>query len=224
MTLIIALVLGLLIIAGAYLIGSIPFAVVVSRAMGLKDPRTFGSKNPGATNVLRSGNKTAAVLTLVGDAVKGWLAVWLAQLVATSYGLSVWVVALAAVAVFLGHLYPVFLGFKGGKGVATALGVILGLEPGLALATVATWLIVAYASKYSSLAAIMAAIFAPLYYLFGGNIAWRLDPIVALAIVVISVMLCYRHSANIARLLKGTEPRIGAGKEKAGTAEKKRQP
>ncbi|MBC2769339.1 glycerol-3-phosphate 1-O-acyltransferase PlsY [Pusillimonas minor] len=217
MTVMIALAVSLLIIAGAYVLGSIPFAVVVSRLMGLQDPRTFGSKNPGATNVLRTGNKKAALLTLVGDALKGWAAVWLAKMLVSGFALDTWVVAAAAVAVFLGHLYPVFLGFKGGKGVATALGVLLGLQPLLALATVATWLIVAYASKYSSLAAIMAAIFAPLYYLFGGNIAWRLEPGIAFAIVVISVMLCFRHSANISRLMKGTEPRIGASKQKNKT-------
>lgn len=217
MTVMIALAVSLLIIAGAYVLGSIPFAVVVSRLMGLQDPRTFGSKNPGATNVLRTGNKKAALLTLVGDALKGWVAVWLAKLLVSNFALETWVIAAAAVAVFLGHLYPVFLGFKGGKGVATALGVLLGLQPLLALATVATWLIVAYASKYSSLAAIMAAIFAPLYYLFGGNIAWRLEPGIAFAIVVISVMLCFRHSANISRLMKGTEPRIGASKQKNKT-------
>ena len=214
MTSISAALLGLLAVAAAYLAGSVPFAVVVSRLMGLQDPRTFGSKNPGATNVLRSGNKTAALLTLVGDAAKGWVAVWMAQWLAGVWGLGLWVVAASGVAVFLGHVYPLFLGFKGGKGVATALGVLLALQPALALATVATWLIVAYASKYSSLAAIMAAVFAPLYYLFGGNIAWRLEPVVALAIVAISVMLCFRHSANIARLMKGTEPRIGSGKGK----------
>lgn len=221
MTPFIATALGLLIIAAAYLLGSISFAVVVSRNMGLQDPRTFGSKNPGATNVLRSGNKTAALLTLSGDALKGLVAVWLAQWLAGQLDLGTWVVAAAAVAAFLGHVYPVFLGFKGGKGVATALGVLLGLQPVLALATVATWLIVAYASKYSSLAAIMAAIFAPLYYLFGGNVIWRLEPVMVFAIIVISVMLCFRHSANITRLMKGTEPRIGAGKNTAGKPSKK---
>lgn len=212
---------GVLIIAGAYLLGSIPFAVVVSRSMGLQDPRTFGSRNPGATNVLRSGNKTAALLTLLGDALKGLVAVWLAQWLAGMPGLGIWVVAAAAVAVFLGHVYPVFLGFKGGKGVATALGVLLGLQPLLALATVLTWLIVAYASKYSSLAAIMAAIFAPLYYFFGGNIAWRLEPVIVFAIIVISVLLCFRHGANITRLMQGTEPRIGTGKKAARNPPKK---
>ncbi|CAM5355078.1 glycerol-3-phosphate 1-O-acyltransferase PlsY [Eoetvoesiella caeni] len=202
---------GIVAILCAYLIGSIPFAVLVSRGMGLQDPRTFGSKNPGATNVLRSGNKSAAILTLCGDAAKGWFAVWLAE----SVGLPDFIVALCAIAVFLGHLYPVFLGFKGGKGVATALGVLLALQPWLALATVATWLIVAYASRYSSLAAIAAAIFTPLYYLFGGNVAWPFSPLICAAIVVICVIVCFRHKANIARLLVGKESRIG-GKKAAG--------
>ena len=208
---------SVLIIAGAYLLGSVPFAVIVSRLMGLQDPRTFGSKNPGATNVLRSGNKTAAVLTLLGDALKGVVAVVLAQSLSAQWGLGTWVVAAASVAAFSGHVYPIFLGFKGGKGVATALGVLLGLEPMLALATVVTWLIVAYASRYSSLAAIMAAVFAPLYYLFGGNVAWRLEPSIAFAIIVMCVILCFRHSANISRLMKGTEPRIGSRKSQATT-------
>lgn len=206
---------SVLIIAGAYLLGSVPFAVIVSRLMGLQDPRTFGSKNPGATNVLRSGNKTAAVLTLLGDALKGVVAVVLAQSLSAQWGLGTWVVAAASVAAFSGHVYPIFLGFKGGKGVATALGVLLGLEPMLALATVATWLIVAYASRYSSLAALMAAVFTPLYYIFGGNVAWRLEPSIAFAIVVMCVILCFRHSANISRLMKGTEPRIGSKKNQA---------
>jgi glycerol-3-phosphate acyltransferase PlsY len=185
--------------------------------MGLQDPRTFGSKNPGATNVLRSGNKSAAILTLCGDAAKGWFAVWLAELLAERAGLPALLVALCAVAVFLGHLYPVFLRFKGGKGVATALGVLLALQPWLALATVATWLIVAYASRYSSLAAIAAAIFTPLYYLFGGNVAWPFSPLICTAIVVICVIVCFRHKANISRLLVGKESRIGGKKPKPGT-------
>lgn len=198
----------------AYLLGSVSFAVVVSRAMGLKDPRSYGSKNPGATNVLRTGNRAAAALTLLGDAAKGWLAVWLATLAAREWGLPGYVVGLAGIAVFLGHLYPVFLKFKGGKGVATALGVLLAFQPWLAAATVATWVIVAFATRYSSLAAIIAAIFAPLYYLFGGGIAWRFDGFTCLSIVVISVLLCYRHQANIARLLAGKEDRIGKGRNK----------
>jgi len=207
----IAISLGL--VLGSYLLGSVPFAVVVSRAMGLADPRSFGSKNPGATNVLRTGNKKAAALTLLGDAAKGWLAVLAAAYVAQRVGLPGSVVAVCAVAAFLGHVYPVFLGFKGGKGVATALGVILAASPWLAFATAATWLIVAYAFRYSSLASIVAAIFAPLYYLLGGNVAWELDKAMALAIVVISVVLLFRHQANISRLMTGKESRIGAKKK-----------
>jgi len=211
----------LILIALAYLLGSIPFAVVVSRVMGLQDPRSYGSKNPGATNVLRTGNRAAAALTLLGDAAKGWAAVWLAALAARHWGLPSYVIGLAGIAVFLGHLYPVFLKFKGGKGVATALGVILAFQPWLACATVATWLIVAFATRYSSLAAIVAAIFTPLYYLFGGNIAWRFDGFTCLAIVVISVLLCYRHQANIARLLAGKEDRIGKNKGAAGRPQRR---
>ena len=203
-----SVLISLVVILAAYLIGSISFAVVVSRLMGLKDPRTFGSGNPGATNVLRTGNKKAAIFTLLGDALKGWLA----ALLATKFNLGPALPAVAALAAFLGHLYPVFLKFKGGKGVATALGVLAGLEPVLALATLATWLIVAYASRYSSLAAILAAIFAPLYYLFGADIAWRLHGSTTIVLIIIAVMLCYRHSANITRLMKGTEPKIGRGK------------
>tara|TARA_R110000851_G_scaffold332391_1_gene508326 strand:- start:20918 stop:21580 length:663 start_codon:yes stop_codon:yes gene_type:complete len=207
-----SILISLIVILAAYLIGSVSFAVVVSRTMGLKDPRTFGSGNPGATNVLRTGNKKAAILTLVGDTFKGWLAVFLATLIASEFGLGAALVAAAALAAFLGHLFPVFLNFKGGKGVATALGVLAGLEPFVALATLATWLIVAYASRYSSLAAVMAAIFAPLYYLFGADIAWRLQGSTTFVLIIIAVMLCYRHSANITRLIKGTEPKIGKSK------------
>lgn len=200
-----------LLIALSYLIGSIPFAVVVSKIMGLQDPRNYGSGNPGATNVLRSGSKPAAALTLIGDAAKGWFALWLAQTLAPE--LTPTGFALAAVAVFLGHLYPIFLGFKGGKGVATAVGVLFAVSGWLALATIATWLIVAVFSRYSSLSALVAAFFAPVYYLFGGGIAWQSSTEVALAIVAISVMLFYRHSANISRLIKGTESRIGSKKK-----------
>ncbi|ARP95411.1 glycerol-3-phosphate 1-O-acyltransferase PlsY [Bordetella genomosp. 13] len=195
----------------AYLIGSISFAVIVSRVMGLQDPRSYGSKNPGATNVLRSGSKAAAVLTLLGDAFKGWFALWLAQALAP--GLSWTVYAVAAVAVFVGHLYPVFLRFQGGKGVATALGVLAAIQPWLAVATIATWLIVAVFSRYSSLAALAAAFFAPLYYVFGSGVAWVARPPVVVAIVVMSVLLYYRHRANIKRLIEGKESRIG-GKKK----------
>ena len=197
----------------AYLLGSVPFAVVVSRAMGLADPRSFGSGNPGATNVLRTGNKTAAGLTLLGDAAKGWVAVLIAIFVAQLFGIGPVLVAASAVAAFLGHVFPVFLRFKGGKGVATALGVLIAINPWLAFATAATWLILAYVTRYSSLSSILAAIFAPLYYLLGGNVAWRLDTSIALAIVTISAVLIYRHRANISRLMTGKESRIG-GKKK----------
>src|SRR5450830_1664154 len=148
----------------AYLIGSISFAVVVSKAFGLSDPRTYGSKNPGATNVLRSGNKKAAVLTPIGDGFKGWLAVWLAMKFGPQYGIDDTGIALVTIAVFLGHLWPVFFRFVGGKGVATALGILLALNVWLGLATLVTWLVIAYAFRYSSLAALIASVFAPFYY------------------------------------------------------------
>ena len=153
----------------AYLIGSVSFAVVMSRVFGLSDPRTYGSKNPGATNVLRSGNKKAAIATLIGDAAKGWFAVWLAQHFAAQFGVGDVGIALVALAVFIGHLFPIFFKFVGGKGVATLLGVLIGLNVWLGLATLLTWLIIAYAFRYSSLAALVAAVFAPFYYglLFG---------------------------------------------------------
>ncbi|MBK4733412.1 glycerol-3-phosphate 1-O-acyltransferase PlsY [Noviherbaspirillum pedocola] len=192
----------------AYLIGSISFAVVASKLFGLADPRTYGSKNPGATNVLRSGNKKAAIATLIGDCAKGWLAVWLAVRFGPQYGLEEGGIALVAIAVFLGHLWPVFFRFVGGKGVATALGVLLGINPWLGLATLATWLIVAYAFRYSSLAALVASVFAPFYYalLFG------VDAIL-LAIVAMSALLIYRHGKNIGNLLAGKESRIGSKKK-----------
>lgn len=188
----------------AYLVGSLSFAVVVSRLMGLADPRTYGSKNPGATNVLRSGNKAAAVLTLIGDAAKGWLAVWLAIHFGPRYGIGDLGVAAVAVAVFIGHLYPVFFGFKGGKGVATAAGVILALNPWLALATATTWLIMAVFFRYASLASIVAAVFAAFYSAFG----WGFDERF-LALVLIAGLVVYRHRANITNLLNGKERRIG---------------
>ena len=191
----------------AYLLGSVSFAVVVSRLLKLQDPRTYGSGNPGATNVLRTGNKLAAVLTLLGDAFKGWFAVWLAQQVySPSQGL---LVPLVMLAVFLGHLYPVFLNFKGGKGVATALGVLLAVQPWLALATLATWILVAFFTRYSSLAAIVAALFAPVYYLFGGGVAWLVDARIGVAIGAMALLLLYKHWGNVERLLAGKEPRLG---------------
>ena len=200
----------------AYLLGSISFAVVMSKVYGIADPRTYGSKNPGATNVLRSGNKGAAIMTLLGDGAKGWLAVFLAQHYAFDLGVDEIAVALVAIAVFLGHLWPVFFRFIGGKGVATALGVLLGINPWLGLATLATWLIIAYAFRYSSLAALVAALFAPFYY----GLLFGVDAIL-LSVVVMSALLAYRHSQNIANLLSGKESKIGAKKDGAKAAKKK---
>jgi glycerol-3-phosphate acyltransferase PlsY len=199
---------NLIVTVAAYLIGSVSFAVVVSASMGLADPRSYGSKNPGATNVLRSGNKKAAILTLVGDAFKGWLAVWLVSHFGARYGLDDTSIALAAIAVFLGHLYPVYFRFKGGKGVATAAGVLLAINPVLGIATLLTWVIVAFFTRYSSLAALVAAIFAPLFdgFLFGANV-------IALAVVAMSALLIWRHRANIAKLVAGQESRIGEKKK-----------
>ena len=208
----------LLFVIAAYLIGSISFAVVMSRAFGLSDPRTYGSKNPGATNVLRSGNKKAAIATLIGDGVKGWFAVWLAIRLADQYGVTDAGVALVALAVVLGHLWPVFFRFVGGKGVATALGVLVGLNPWLGLATLVTWLAVAYAFRYSSLAALIAALFAPFYYglLFGVDEK-------LFAVVAMCVLLAWRHGKNIGNLIAGKESRIGSKSAPAakGTSKKK---
>lgn len=198
----------------AYLLGSISFAVIVSKLMGLADPRSFGSGNPGATNVLRSGNKTAAILTLIGDAAKGWLAVYLASLAIQADMLPNIALALAALGAFLGHLLPVFLKFKGGKGVATALGVLLGIQIWLGIAVLITWLLVAVFTRYSSLAAIMAAIFAPFYYILGDRALWHTQPSIAISLVIISVLLLTRHGPNINRLIKGTESKIGSKKGK----------
>jgi acyl phosphate:glycerol-3-phosphate acyltransferase len=192
----------------AYLIGSISFAVVTSRLFGLADPRTYGSKNPGATNVLRSGNKAAAALTLLGDGFKGWLAVWLAQRYGAPYGIEDGGIALVAIAVFLGHLWPLYTRFVGGKGVATMLGVLLGLNVWLGVAALVTWLVIAYAFRYSSLAALVAAVFAPFYYglLFGTDEK-------LLAVLVMTGLLMYRHRQNIANLMAGKESRIGSKKK-----------
>ena len=194
----------------AYLIGSLSFAVIVSRLMGLSDPRSYGSKNPGATNVLRSGNKAAAVATLLLDALKGWVPVVLVKWFGADYGLGDGTVAAVGLAAFLGHLYPVIFRFQGGKGVATAAGVLIGISWVLGLATLATWLIVAYFSRYSSLASLAAAVFSPLYYLFGDRAAWYVDKLILEVLVLISALLIYRHRANINKLLKGTESRLGA--------------
>ncbi len=199
----------------AYLIGSLSFAVIVSSVMGLNDPRTFGSKNPGATNVLRSGSKPAAIITLALDAFKGYLPVALVPWFGKEVGLGDGTVAMVGLAAFLGHLYPVFFKFKGGKGVATALGVLLGVHWALGLACVASFAIFLYFFRYVSLASLVAAIFAPVGYLFGDTVLWSADKTVTLMLVVMAVLLAYRHSANITRLIQGKESKLGAKKADA---------
>lgn len=196
--------LTLIFVIAAYLLGSISFAVVTSRAFGIADPRTYGSGNPGATNVLRSGKKAAAALTLLGDAAKGWVAVALAMHFATPDAQGVLLVALVFLAVFLGHVFPIFFRFKGGKGVATALGVLLALNVWLGLAALATWLLTVAVFRMSSLAALMAAIGAPIYaMLLGLPREW------VLACAIMSMLLIWRHKSNIQNLLAGRESRIG---------------
>ncbi len=202
---VIAVVLG-------YLAGSLSFAVIVSRLMGLQDPRTFGSRNPGATNVLRSGSKAAAAITLLLDGVKGWLPVLLVRLFGKPYGLEEGTMALVGLAAFLGHLWPVFFRFKGGKGVATFIGVVFGTDAVLGLATALTWLIIAAFFRYSSLASLVSAVFAPVYYLLGNRVAWYVDATVAIVLAAMAGLLLYRHRENVTRLLKGTESRIGVKK------------
>jgi glycerol-3-phosphate acyltransferase PlsY len=194
----------------AYLIGSLSFAVIVSRFMGLNDPRSYGSKNPGATNVLRSGNKLAAVVTLLLDAVKGWLPMALVQWQGAAYGLGDGALAAVGLAAFLGHLYPVFFGFKGGKGVATAAGVLFGVHWLLGLACMGTWALVAYVSRYSSLSALSCAMLAPLYYVLGDRGLWYVDRSVLLMLVLMGALLIYRHKENISKLLQGKESKLGA--------------
>jgi glycerol-3-phosphate acyltransferase PlsY len=203
-----------LLIPIAYLIGSISFAVVVSKCMRLPDPHTYGSGNPGATNVLRTGNKLAAVLTLIGDALKGYIAVMLARILlgdkSLSSTLDSWVLCGVVIAVFLGHLFPVFHGFKGGKGVATACGILFGINWVLGLATLSTWIIVAMFMRYSSLAALSAAVFGPIYFVF----LFGLQPM-GWALLVICLLLIWRHRSNIQNLMNGTESRIGSKKKAA---------
>lgn len=197
----------------AYLLGSLSFAVIVSRVMGLNDPRSYGSKNPGATNVLRSGSRKAAVLTLLLDGAKGWLPVALVQWYGKPYGLEAGTVALVGLGAFLGHLYPVFFRFQGGKGVATAAGVLLGVHWALGLATLGTWVIIALFFRYSSLAALVAAVFAPLYYIFGDGLAWYMEGAVLFTVSLMSLLLIYRHAENIGRLARGVETRLGQKKK-----------
>ena len=199
-------------VLAAYLVGSLSFAVIVSQLMGLNDPRSYGSKNPGATNVLRSGSKKAAILTLLLDALKGWLPVAAVLTFGQPYGLGTGVAALAGLAAFLGHLYPVFFGFKGGKGVATAVGVLVGVNAWLALATVGTFAIVVYFSRYVSLASMVAAVFAPVFYLFGDGVAWQAAGAEVLCLSVMALLLVWRHRENINRLLAGSESKLGAKK------------
>ena len=191
----------------AYLIGSLSFAVIVSKLFGLPDPHTYGSGNPGATNVLRSGKKLAALLTLLGDAAKGWFALWLAQRYATDYNLPALALAGVAVAVFLGHLFPIFFRLKGGKGVATAAGILFAINIWLGLATLATWLIIAVFFRYSSVAALLSAAFAPFYtfFLFG------LTPYLP-AVILMCALLVWRHRQNITKLINGTEGKLGLKK------------
>lgn len=197
-------------VVAAYLMGSLSFAVIVSKLMGLNDPRSYGSKNPGATNVLRSGNKAAAVATLLLDALKGWLPMALVSWFGRDYGMQEGTLAAVGLAAFLGHLYPVFFRFEGGKGVATAAGVLFGVHWVLGLATLATWAIVAFFSRYSSLASLACALFAPWYYLIGDRTFWYVDKLMALAIVVMSAFLVFRHRENINKLLKGKESKLGS--------------
>jgi glycerol-3-phosphate acyltransferase PlsY len=191
---------GILFVMGAYLLGSISFGILISKVFGLPDPRTVGSGNPGATNVLRSGKKLAALLTLLGDALKGWIAV----LIAASYGLAPEWVALVALFVFLGHLYPIYYRFKGGKGVATALGILLAFSCWLGLAVLFTWIAVFAISRYSSLAALVAAVVAP-------GFSWLFLPYVSyiLVVFVLTLLLVWRHRSNIQKLLEGTESGFG---------------
>ncbi len=196
----------------AYLVGSLSFAVIVSRLMGLKDPRTFGSRNPGATNVLRSGSKAAAIVTLLLDGLKGYIPVLLVKWYGKPYGMEDGTMALVGLAAFLGHLWPAFFHFKGGKGVATFIGVVFGIDPLLGVATGATWLIIAFFFRYSSLASLISAAFAPAYYLLGDRIQWYAEAGVALALAAMGMLLAYRHRENITRLLQGKESRLGARK------------
>lgn len=193
----------------AYLLGSLSFAVLVSRVMGLNDPRTYGSKNPGATNVLRSGSKTAAIVTLLLDALKGFIPVIAVRYFGPALGLGDGTVALVALAAFLGHLYPVFFKFKGGKGVATAIGVVLGIHWILGLACIASFAILLYFFRYVSLASMAGAAFAPFYYLFGDKVAWYTSKSILFAIFIMAVLLAVRHRENISRLIAGTESKLG---------------
>jgi glycerol-3-phosphate acyltransferase PlsY len=200
-------------VVAAYLLGSVSFAVVASKVFGLPDPHNYGSGNPGATNVLRSGNKLAAILTLLLDAIKGVVAVLIARFLAERLGYGDGVVALAGLAAFLGHLYPVFFRFQGGKGVATAAGVLLALNPWVGLASLGTWLAIAIVTRYSSLAALVTALLAPVYFHYSNG-----DSQIVVAVAVMSALLIWRHRANITKLLNGTESRLGSKANKPADA------
>jgi len=203
---------NVLLIPISYLIGSISFAVVVSKCMRLPDPHTYGSGNPGATNVLRTGNKLAAALTFIGDALKGYFAVMLAGIIlgdqSLTSTLSSWVLCGVVIVVFLGHLFPIFHGFRGGKGVATACGILFGVNVILGIATLSTWIIVAIFLRYSSLAALAAAVFGPIYFVF----LFGYQPM-GIALLVVCLLLIWRHRSNIRNLMNGTESRIGSKKD-----------
>jgi len=193
-----------LVLIAAYLIGSLSFAVIVSRGMGLADPRSYGSKSPGATNVLRSGNRAAAVLTLAFDALKGFVPVVLVLIYGPAHGLGATEAAFAGLAAFIGHLWPVFFRFHGGKGVATAAGVLLAINPYLGLAVLLSWALIAVFFRYASLASIVAAAFAPFFQ----ALIWGVEPAL-LAIIAMSLLLVWRHEGNIRKLLAGTESKLG---------------
>jgi glycerol-3-phosphate acyltransferase PlsY len=206
------LLIPVAVVLASYLLGSLSFAVIVSRLMGLNDPRSYGSKNPGATNVLRSGSKKAAILTLLLDAFKGWLPVALVLIYGPEHGAGAGLAALAGLAAFLGHLYPVFFGFAGGKGVATAVGVVVGVNGSLALAVLFSFAIVLFFSRYVSLASMVAAVFAPAFYLFGNEVAWQASWPEVLSLAVMALLLVWRHRENIHRLMAGTESQLGKKK------------
>jgi glycerol-3-phosphate acyltransferase PlsY len=198
----------------SYLLGSLSFAVIVSRFMGLSDPRSYGSKNPGATNVLRSGNKKAAVLTLLFDAIKGWVPVVWVLNHGAPLGLAEGTAAAAGLAAFLGHLYPIFFRFQGGKGVATALGVLMGVSPLLGLSVALTWVGVAWFTRYSSLAALLASVLAPVYYALAADVLWwNFNGAIFGLLCVMGILLVWRHRDNVNRLLAGTESKLGAKKK-----------
>ena len=199
-------------VVGAYLLGSVSFAVVVSKLMKLPDPHSYGSGNPGATNVLRTGNKKAAILTLLGDCLKGFFAVYIAKLIMPQQEALNTILALVAFAVFLGHVFPIFHKFKGGKGVATAAGVLFGIHWILGLAALSTWLIMAFFFRYSSLAALTTAIFAPLFCYFLLILNQGLSQEICLSVVAIGILLIWRHQSNIQKLMNGTEGKIGQKK------------